>query len=155
VERQDTSFLTYMGSNEFCMFRCWLLDALITKKKKTYIIFLGNVKHIIINKHVITKHIKLIFHVLKEATNKSSQMNDMSRLVFFKDSLGIFSLSVKINNIPVSQRGLPAGGGTSDNQHKTNIPPRRDVSRMQISNEDNCCDCSSKPAVSVNASLLA
>lgn len=60
----------------------------------SYIVLLGCLENIVVDKHVFTQKVELVLHVLEETTNHGSKMDNVSRLVLFKDSFGIFSLSI-------------------------------------------------------------
>lgn len=67
----------------------------------TYVVLLGCLENVIVDKHVFTQKVELVLHVLEETTHHSSKMDDVSRLVLFKDSLSIHSLSINQINMSI------------------------------------------------------
>jgi hypothetical protein len=98
VERQETTFLTYIQIISVHIRAPFKRAYSPNHCPATYTIVLGSFKDVVINKQVITQEIKLVLHVLEKTTNKSSQVNDMGRLVLFKDCLGVLWLSARVGN---------------------------------------------------------
>jgi hypothetical protein len=98
VERHETTFWTYNQKRlEFSHrpFFQYHLAQTIPIPSTTYTKVLGGLEDIVADEQVIAKEIKLVLHVLEETTDKSGQVNDMGRLVLFKDSLSILWLSAR------------------------------------------------------------
>jgi hypothetical protein len=62
------------------------------------LVFVGGMENIVVDEKVVSQKVKLVLHVLEQSAHHGSQVNNMRRLVFVKDS---FRRSL----VPTSQGG--------------------------------------------------
>lgn len=92
MKQPSGPIITKHWSLDICLFSIHIGQTITSA---TYTKVLGGLKDIVVDEQVITKEIKLVLHVLEKTTDKSGQVNDMGRLVLFKDSLSVLWLSVR------------------------------------------------------------
>lgn len=59
-------------------------------------------KDIIIDQEIVSQVGELVLHVAEQATNVGGQMDDMGRLILFKDSFGLRHVTMRSQSFIVS-----------------------------------------------------
>jgi hypothetical protein len=55
----------------------------------TDLVVMAGLQNIVVDEQIVSQEIQLVFHVLEEAADQRSQMNNMRWLVLFKDFFGL------------------------------------------------------------------